>query len=87
MMCTAALVWSSLLSHEDAHSAVHSLAFPPFGATALGTVVGARMVVVVWSAGTAAQPAGALLLTRAMCREFDAAVGQPTRPRDDVRRS
>ena len=82
-----ALAWSSLLSYEDVHSVVHSGAFPQFGATALQMVVGARTVVGVWLAGTTALGAWAFSLTRAMCRDFDVAVGRPTRPRADARRS
>jgi ABC-type transport system involved in multi-copper enzyme maturation permease subunit len=78
---SVALAWSSLLSYEDVHSVVHSGAFPQFGATALQTVVGARTVVGVWLAGTTALGAWAFSLTRAMCRDFDVAVGRPTRPR------
>jgi hypothetical protein len=81
------LAWSSLLSYEDVHSVVHSGGFPEFGATALQTVMGARTVVGVWLAGTTALAAGAFTNTRAMCRDFDVAVGRPTRPRADARRS
>jgi hypothetical protein len=84
---SGALAWSALLSYEDVHSVVHSRAFPQFGATALETVVGARTIVGVWLAGTIAQVAGAFTNTRAMCRDFDVAVGRPTRPRVDARRS
>jgi hypothetical protein len=84
---SVALAWSSLLSYEDVHSIVHSGAFPQFGGTALRTVVGARTVVGVWLASTTALAAWAFSLTRAMCRDFDAAVGRPTRPRADARRS
>jgi hypothetical protein len=56
-------------------------AFPQFGTTALQTVAGARTVVGVWLAGTIALGAGAYSVTRAMCRDFDVAVGRPTRPR------
>jgi hypothetical protein len=82
---SVALAWSSLLTYEDVHSVVHSGAFPPFGSTALHTVVGARTVVGVWLAGTTALGAWAFSLTRAMSRDFDVAVGRPTRPRADVR--
>jgi hypothetical protein len=81
-----ALAWSSLLSYEDVHSVVHSGGLPEFGATALQTL-GARTVVGVWLAGTAALAAGAFTMTRAMCRDFDVAVGRPTRPRAGARRS
>jgi hypothetical protein len=84
---SVALAWSSLLSYEDVHSVVHSGAFPQFGAKALHTVVGARTVVGVWLAGTIALGAWAFSLTRAMCRDFDVAVGRPTRPQGDDRRS
>jgi hypothetical protein len=84
---SVALAWSSLLSYEDVHSVVHSGSFPQFGATALQRTVGARTVVGVWVAGTTALVAWAFSLTRAMCRDFDVAVGRPTRPRADDRRS
>jgi hypothetical protein len=84
---SVALAWASLLTYEDVHSVVHSGAFPQFGATALQTVVGARTVVGVWLVGTTALAAWAFSLTRALCRDFDVAVGRPTRPRADARRS
>jgi hypothetical protein len=84
---SGALAWSALLSYEDVHSVVHSGAFPQFGATALQRMVGARTVVGVWLAGTTALGAWAFSVTRAMCRDFDVAVGRPTRPRADARRS
>ncbi len=55
-----------------------------FGTGSLQTVVGARTVVGVWLAGTTALGAGAYSMTRAMCRDFDVAVGRPTRPRSDA---
>src|SRR5262249_28086359 len=57
-----------------------------FGTGALQAVVGARPVVAVWLAGTIALAAGAYSVTRAMCRDFDAEVGRPTRPRADAPR-
>jgi hypothetical protein len=84
---SGALAWSSLLSHEDVHSVVHSGALPQFGTTALQRMVGARTVVGVWLAGTIALVAGAFSLTRAMCRDFDVEVGRPTRPQTDARGS
>jgi hypothetical protein len=84
---SVALAWASLLTYEDVHSVVHSGAFPQFGTTALQTVVGARAVVAAWLASTTALAAWAFSLTRAMCRDFDVAVGRPTRPRADARRS
>jgi ABC-type Na+ efflux pump permease subunit len=83
---SVALAWASLLTYEDVHSVVHSGAFPQFGATALRTVIGARTVVGVWLAATTALAAGAFTSTRALCRDFDVAVGRPTRPRADARR-
>jgi len=58
-----------------------------FGTGVLQTVVGARTVVAVWLAGTTALGAGAYSVTRAICRDFDVAVGRPTRPRADARRA
>jgi len=82
---SVALAWTSLLSYEDVHAVVHSGAFPQFGATALQRMVGARTVVGVWVVGTTALGAWAFSVTRAMCRDFDVAVGRPTHPRADAR--
>jgi hypothetical protein len=84
---SVALAWSSLLSYEDVHAVVHSGEFPQFGATALQRMIGARTVMGIWLAGTTTLVAGAFSLTRALCRDFDVAVGRPTRPRADARRS
>jgi ABC-type transport system involved in multi-copper enzyme maturation permease subunit len=77
--------WASLLSYDDVHAALHSRVPPQLAAIGIRDVAWTRIIMAAWLTITAAQAAGASLLTRAAVRGFDAAIGRPTRPRADVR--
>jgi ABC-type transport system involved in multi-copper enzyme maturation permease subunit len=79
--------WASLLSYEDVHAATHVGAIPQFAAIGIGGGAGARIILAAWLISTIAQAVGAFLLMRSAVSGFDAAVGRPTRPRADARRS
>jgi hypothetical protein len=76
------LASSSLFSYEDVHAAIRSRPFPLFSVReGFKEGVGTRLVMAAWFLGTLAQGAGAIYLTRALCRRFDVLAGRPTRPR------
>jgi hypothetical protein len=79
-----ALAWASLLTFEDVDAIVRSGPFIQFGDSKLKKLMGARLVVAAWLAGTAVLAVGAVILTRANARRFDEAVGRPTRPAPSV---
>jgi len=75
------LTWSALLSYEDVRAAASPGPFPQLPSIHIRTGEGPGRVLAAWLIGTAGQFLGAFLLARAAARDFDAAVGRPTRPR------
>jgi hypothetical protein len=74
-------VWS-LWTYEDVYALVNSRAFPLLGASnGFKAGVDARLLLASWLLGTTAMAGVTAWLLRWMCREFDALVGRPTRPR------
>jgi len=76
--------WASLLSCEDVRAAIHSGDFSSFSAIGLQGGASIRVVLATWMISTAAQAVAAFLLTRSATRDFDAAIGRPTRARGDL---
>jgi hypothetical protein len=73
--------WTSLLSYEDVHAAIHSNPIPQFATIGIKSGEGARIVLAGWLISTTAQAVGAFLLSRSAVRGFDAAIGRPIRSR------
>jgi hypothetical protein len=82
---TPLLIWSSLFSHEDVHSLVHSGVLPQLGGTSIKPGMSARMVLAACWIAMIAHAVGAFFLTRSTCRGFDSLVGRPVRSQSDPR--
>jgi hypothetical protein len=73
------LTWAALLSYEDIAAATATGAFPQLATVNIATGEGAWSVLAALLIGLAGHLVGAVLLTRAACRGFDAAADRPTR--------
>jgi ABC-type Na+ efflux pump permease subunit len=82
---TPFLIWTSLFSYEDVRSMVISEVLPQLGGTSIKPGVGARTILAACWVATIAHAAGAVFLTREVCRSFDRLVGRPVRSGGDRR--